>query len=106
MLRNSLYLLKNIFKLKPRLILLRLLLTTIDSIAIFINLILPKYIISGILNNQIYWIFKIIVAFAAFNILCAFINRISSIYLIKNTESLNIILIDKFMKDGLDLTTS
>lgn len=103
MLRNSLYLLKNIFKLKPRLILLRMLLTTIDSIAIFINLILPKYIISGILNNQIYWIFKIIVAFTAFNILCAFINRISSIYLIKNTESLNIILIDKFMKDGFNI---
>lgn len=103
MFRNSFYIIKHIFKIKPFLIPIRILLTTFDSIAMILNLMLPKWIIDGILNSNMNKIIFYLILIFSFNIFCSILNRLTSLVITKNTEELNIKLTDEFLKKTIKI---
>lgn len=58
-----------VFLLKPHLIISRFVLTTIDLIFVLINILIPKWIIRAVLNNNIDNVVKILFYSLIFNLI-------------------------------------
>ena len=90
--------LKDIHKIEPGLITFRLILMLLEVAVLYINIIIPKFIMAELYDNNIFLAIIIIVIVLFINIVNAIIDRILSIKIKKKTENLNICLIDYFLR--------
>lgn len=96
-LTNNIYLLKIAFLKDRFLIINKILISFLSSLIVAINILIPKYLLEAIIQNNINHVFQIIITYSTimllYNIIIAFLNYIDSI----KTEKLNIYIVDDFL---------
>lgn len=98
MLSRTFVVLKNVMKNRPVILPIRFILVILEIVALFVNLISPKWIFLALQSGKFPKVIVVIGLIFFFNTICALFNRITYIFLRIKSEELNIMILDSFLR--------
>ena len=90
-----------IVALSPSLLVLQLVSLIISNILIFLDLIMPRYVLQALQNQQTTRFFTVIIVFLSLELLVSLIQKMLVPHISSKQEKVNVILIDRFLKKSI-----